>query len=320
MSNYKEQQKQHQAELIQRAPELFDHVEGYGIYGRKEYPYILKDGAANLYSPIREGALQYFSENKIQWWGGKMPTGNTLSSQVMCVNHLFPVARDEKAVLSIVKGISEDFTAVLPIKCDESPQYISFEVVSDEDHLYERKPTRGTQCTSVDALIRAKHQSGRIILILIEWKYTEAYDNSDKSAEVKDGHNRGQERQRRYNDLIGDSEQLKSVPSCQGSVYYQEPYYQLMRQTLWAEQMVANKQTERIKADDYLHLHVIPKGNDALLKKKYKASDTDMETTWRNMLNDSSKYLIVSPEELLKPIIRDQKYPDLVKYLEQRYW
>ena len=135
-----------------------------------------------------------------------------------------------------------------------------------------------------------------------------------------DGHNRGQERQRRYNDLIGSSKQLKSVPSCQGSVYYQEPYYQLMRQTLWAEQMVAHKQTERIKADDYLHLHVIPKGNYALLKKKYKGSNTDMATTWRNMLNDPSKYLIVSPEELLKPIIRDQKYSDFVKYLDQRYW
>ena len=180
--DYKEQQKWRQAELLQKS-NLFDNIEGDGTYRGKVYPYILKEGAANLYSPIREGALQYFSENKIQWWGGKMPTGNTLSSQVMCVNHLFPVARDEKAVLSIVKGISEDFTAILPILCDKSPQYISFEVVSDEDHLNERnnkrkKPRRGTQCTSVDALILAKHQSGRIILILIEWKYTEAYDNS----------------------------------------------------------------------------------------------------------------------------------------------
>ena len=100
MSNYKERQKQHQVKFI-----LTSKLEGDGTYRGKVYPYILKEGAANLYSPIREGALQYFRENKIQWWGGKMPTGNTLSSQVMCVNHLFPVARDKEAVLSIVNGI-----------------------------------------------------------------------------------------------------------------------------------------------------------------------------------------------------------------------
>lgn len=321
MASFRELQKQRQAELIQTT-NLFDYAEGYGTYRGKKHPYILKDGPANLYSPICESALRYFSENSIQWWGGKIPTGNTLSSQVMCVNHLFSVAQDKEAVLSIINGLKKGFIFidVLPIECDERPQYISFEVVSDNDYLNEGHPKRGAQCTSVDALILAKHQSGSRILIMVEWKYTESYNDFDKFTEVKDGHERGQERQRRYNDLITSSAQLTSLPAYQGNVYYQEPFYQLMRQTLWAEQMVAHQQTERIKADDYLHLHVIPDGNKALLEKKYKAFGTDMETTWRSMLNNKSKYLITSPQKLFEQIIHNPHYSNLVKYLEQRYW
>lgn len=248
-----------------------------------------------------------------------MPTGNTLSSQVMCVNHLFPIANDKVAVLSMVNGIREGFTDVLLIRCDERPQYISFEVVSENYHLNERSSTHGSKCTSVDALILAKHQSGKSFLILIEWKYTEVYYNSDKSTEIKDGYEKGQERQRSYNGLTESSAQLKSLADYQGSIYYQEPFYQLMRQTLWAERMIAHKQTEQIQTDDYLQLHVIPAGNEALLNKKYKVSGADMESTWRNMLNDQSKYQIISPEKLFEPIVRGQKYPGLVKYLNQRY-
>ena len=248
-----------------------------------------------------------------------MPTGNTLSSQIMCVNHLFPLAHDRECVLSVVNGIWGCFTDVLPVMCDKNPQYISFEVVSDNDNLNEGCFTRGSKCTGIDAVILAKHQSGKIILILIEWKYTEA-DDTDKSTERLDGKEKGQERQRRYNGLIESSAQLKSLPSYQGSVYYQEPFYQLMRQTLWAEQMVAHKQMESIKADGYLHLNVIPYGNRALLGKKYKVSDANMEATWKGMLEDSSKFRIISPEKLYKPIKYNPHFSSLVEYLKQRYW
>lgn len=52
-----------------------------------------------------------------------------------------------------------------------------------------------------------------------------------------------------------------------------------MRQTLWAEQMIKNKATERIKADHYLHIHVIPNNNVDLLQKTYKFSNQNMEVT-----------------------------------------
>ena len=123
---------------------------------------------------------------------------------------------------------------------------------------------------------------------------------------------------KRYTDLINNSAQLKSLPEYKGSIYYYEPFYQLMRQTLWAEQMLANKDSESIKADHYLHIHVIPKADTDLLNKQYRVSGKNMEDTWREMITDQSKYVIVDPADLMKPI--EKSYPELFQYLSTRYW
>lgn len=49
-----------------------------------------------------------------------------------------------------------------------------------------------------------------------------------------------------------------------------------MRQTLWVEQMIKNKNKETLKADNFIHLHVIPKKNTTLLNKIYKCSGLDI--------------------------------------------
>jgi hypothetical protein len=177
--------------------------------------------------------------------------------------------------------------------------------------LNEGQTNRGSNCTSIDALIFAKHKDDSKWLIAIEWKYTEHYPNLDKAAGAK-----GEVRKRRYTDLINNSNQLQSENHY---CYYFEPFYQLMRQTLWAEQMVNHKKTEMLKADNFLHLHIIPKENDDLLKKKYKCSGLDMETTWRKHLKDNTKYRIISPEVFLQNIDKE-KYAELINYLAIRYW
>lgn len=58
---------------------------------------------------------------------------------------------------------------------------------------------------------------------------------------------------------------------------------------------VKHKVIEVLKADDYLHIHVIPGGNRNLLDKRYKVSGKVMEETWREMLVDQSKYVIITP-------------------------
>lgn len=55
-----------------------------------------------------------------------------------------------------------------------------------------------------------------------------------------------------------------------------------------------------------------------LLQKTYKFSNQNMEVTWRNMLNEQSKYIIIDPQELMSPI--KSRYPELYNYLKTRYY
>jgi len=300
-----------------------------GCFRKKQRPFALKVWKNNFYKPICEDVLTYFEENNISWWGGKQPTQHILSSQIACVNHLFLLRNNKKAVLSIAKKINQDIDDVLLIQTDKKPTYISFEVVSDNDYLNEGTSTRGSNCTSIDALIAGKIKD-KTILLPIEWKYTEFYANTDKSKEdsskdspdyKKGDEAKGKIRLSRYTDLLNKSEQLKHLIKYRESVYFFEPFYQLMRQTLWAEQMISNKDSERIKTDDYIHVHVIPEQNTDLLSKKYPVSGKNMETTWRDCLCAQEKYQIISPKELLADIDLDNEESKLLfDYLKTRYW
>lgn len=316
--NYKDKQYERQELLIEKGV-VFDGVAGGGRFRGKPRSFVLEIAEVNLFTPIRGKVLNYFKDNRINWWRGNKPSGHTLSSQIACLNHLAPIMNDAAAVMAIINGIRNEFTEVLPINCDKDPAYITFEVVSREDHLNEKYSSRGANCTSVDALVMAKHKSGKIYLIPIEWKYTEFYPTFDKSKEGK-MKSKGLERQRRYNQLIDDSTQLVSLVKYEESIYYQDPFYQLMRQTLWVEQVIKHSPTECLQADDYWHIHVIPTGNDRLLNHKYKVSGKGMEDTWRSMLKDQSKYSIVDPATLLAPLATMTDYHTLVEYLKARYW
>lgn len=322
MSKYKKSQYTRQEELI-RTSDIFSGDTGNGSYNRITRSFVLKNGVNNLYEPIREGVIKYFKDNHISWWRGNKPSGHTLSSQIACLNHLFAIMNDKEAVLAILNGIRDEFIDILPVLCDTEPQYIGFEVVSAKAKLNEKTSTRGSKCTSIDAFIYAVDKEKKRWLIPIEWKYTEYYANSDKSnedrkGEIKGTNGKGKERVERYSSIIDASTQLKSTNCYYGSIYYQEPFYQLMRQTLWAENMVRHSKDNILEAENYFHIHVIPSENKDLLNKKYRVSGKRMEETWRSMLNDQSKYVIVDPKELFAPIVG--KYPNLTSYLEKRYW
>jgi hypothetical protein len=183
MSEYQKNEREKAIELIKNG-ELFENSKAGFIISRKGVNYpkeeILLNGYKNLFAPIVNQVIEYFLENKISFWkiGGEpkgKPTGHVLSSQIACLNHLFPIRNDKKEVLKIAQIICEDIVDVLQIKTDEfSPEYIAFEVVSDNDYLNEckkgYKPTRGSHCTSIDALIYAKHKNGKNYILPIEWK------------------------------------------------------------------------------------------------------------------------------------------------------
>jgi hypothetical protein len=303
---FKSEQQIRGEKLIQEG--FFDGDMGGGVFMGKPRAFVLQDGQHNLYPAIRNDALEYFSQNKVAWWGGGYPTGHVLSSQIACLNHLFTVRQDKTAVLNLLKSLTDDFVDVLPI-AEQMEGYVMFEAVGgDENYLNEKVNTRGSNCTSVDALIYAQHADERRFLIPIEWKYVEAYGNDDKSLGDK-----GVTRKDRYLVLIADSQYLNgNTLSC----CWFEPFYQLMRQTLWAEQLLSH-QVPGFEADDYLHLHVIPDANAELLDKVYPCSNSGMEVTWKNCLTNPDKYIVLSPEKLWS---RQDENSDIYQYLKKRYW
>ena len=319
-SKYQEKERKRVVKMLKEKRPIFYGGKGGEIFMRSKRDFVLTENEKNFFEPIKKNAIEYFDKNNVTWWGGKKSTGHLLSSQIACVNHLFAIRNDKTSVLALLKMVSEDFVDVYKIETDNFQSgYIQFEAVSDNDYLNEGQSTRGSNCTSVDALVFAKHKEGSKWLIPIEWKYTEHYENSNKATEgckTNPEKCKGKERRRRYTSLINTSKQLKSA---EHSVYYFEPFYQLMRQTLWVEQMVENKERETLKAENYLHIHVIPSENKDLLDRAYKCSGLSMETTWKNHLVDKSKYVIISPDFFLKNIDKE-KHNDLYNYLNERYW
>ena len=79
--------------------------------GDIKYPYILRNESLNFAPGIiedigaNENAIDYFKLNDITWWRGIKPTGHILSSQIACINHLFPIRNDPDAVLAMLNTI-----------------------------------------------------------------------------------------------------------------------------------------------------------------------------------------------------------------------
>ena len=324
--NFEKTQRLRQSRVLREHPELFGHVKGRAPKSYPEDAYLLPEGKYNLFEPVREKVLEYAKEDRIQLNSPE----NMLSSQAMCLNHLFYIREDPDAVLAVLNGIRPGlhFERAVPLNLDsKSPQYVTFEVVSGKQHLNERTLTRGAHCTSVDALIAGQTASGETWIFPIEWKYKEAYPNAeDKTKDYvkeKDGalvvYKKGKERLASYSGLIDSSEYLVPMKEYAHSIYFFEPFYELMRQTLWAEQMVLHRDEEWIRADRFLHLNVIPEENADLLNARYGEKGLGLEDTWRSMLKQDS-YQIITPRRLLAPLAGNARYAELFHYLSLRYW
>ena len=288
----------------------------------RQYPHILQhpDSLKNLYEGIRKEVMSYFKEYDIAWWREDddryFPTGNLLSSQIHCLNHLFKLRRDPYAVLSIIKKVCPNVVRVLPSPIDNHEyfskksknkinSFISFEFTyNNVDLLKERTCKRGKDCTSIDAFVYARDKKGKYVLIAIEWKYTESYKKEKKADE--DVVNE------RYRDLAS-----RSYSNLDGwrDEYYYDPLYEFVRQTLLMEQIIHEQPngTFPTKADDYYHIIVRPDENKEII---------DDIQHFKDSLKDEGKKRIfeIAPQDLLSPLKGNDDYKDLLSYLETRYW
>ena len=310
-SFYCQEQRKQAAKLKEYRVMLFDNAQEIGYSNKRQqlYDFILRSqhNSKNLYKDIRQDAVEYFKKYKIAWWQcinkPDEPTGHLVSSQIHCLNHLFALRTKKMAVKQIIENATGmTFDEVLPSLIDNDPNsFISFEFAFNNDEWLQENDKgsrRGTMCTSIDAMIIAR-KGNKKWLIPIEWKYTETYDRVDKT---------NRKRLDRYTHLIETSDRLL-IPSegVAHSVYFIEPSYELMRQTLLCEQIVSHK-----FADDFFHINVIP-------RRHYELRNA-VEKEFIPMLEDKSKFKIVDPEELLSPLNGNMAYDELLKYLKKRYW
>jgi hypothetical protein len=300
--SYREDQR---GKVVKLRDDLFKDP-GDGLFFNKQRDFVLHDPALNLWAGIRDDALDYFKANQISWWmsNDQEPTGHLLSSQVACINHLYYLRQRKDLATALLKNVD---SRILSAECLDNG-FVEFEVIGKQNYLNEKSHTRGANSTSVDAMMVGKKSSGKDVLFLIEWKYTESYGSESKYIP---------ERYNNYNPLLGEKDTPIKTADYE-SLYY-EPYYQLMRQTLLGWKMA---QVDEYGCDEYIHVHIIPEKNLELRDKvtSPKLSGANMSDAWKTVLADPAKYKVISPEDLLKPLSKEPDSKSLLQYLKIRYW
>lgn len=226
----------------------------------------------NLMPEIRgdDGVVPFFRSRGIHWWssprsgdvGVGHPTRNLASSQIACVNTLFPLAADPPALLAFARGLDPEVEELLPIPdpLGNPPSRVEFEWVGWSTPLEGGRVNRGANQTSTDALLLGRTSRG-VRALFIEWKYAEEY----RYPEDKGLGPSGRTRRARYTDryLAADSSFRGDVPLAE---LLFEPYYQLMRLRLLADDVVRTGLSPTQPVDDAVVIVVGPEANDDYLR------------------------------------------------------
>jgi hypothetical protein len=296
----------------QKAIEIRDRIfrdPGNGLFFGKEREFVLFAPDLNLWEGIRQDAKDYFLKNGISWWSGNgEPTGHLLSSQISCLNHLYPLRQRKDCADKILQNLIE---SIVESQFVDSG-FVEFEKTGKNPLGKELSTQRGANSTSIDSLMIGKKLNGDKVLVLIEWKYTESY--TPNSLLISD---KGKNRFEVYKNLLEDPDCPIKTDDFKDLFF--EPYYQLMRQTLLGWTMTKNKE---YGISDWIHLHVIPDENKELKGKitSKNLKGNTLEESWKLQLTNPEKYIVISPEKLLEPIKFLPDTKSIIEYLTNRYW
>jgi len=255
----------------------------------------------NLYQGIRDSAITYFLIRDIPWHDGfkgrHLPSNHLCCSQSCCVNFLFPLIKRPDLIKAVFSHYYKEMATPLPITgdkplTDRTYPFIAFEWIGTRDYLGEARRkgmsrTRGANFTSADFTFRFRETNGRIHLVLGEWKYTEEYGRSYKGSGQSGG-----VRKNNYIDLFKDPKGAFSTNSDKNKLYdslFYEPFYQLMRLQLLAQEMEAYNDKE-MDADVVSVLHICPEANVELRKNvapdylKVKFPGKDVLEVWKELV------------------------------------
>ena len=287
------------------------------------YPFIIpaEHSAENLSPEIREKSIAYFKNHGIPWHdnNGDFPGAHLCDSQVCCVNFLMPLANSEALILDLFKRYFPDISKVLHLDKDS---LIAFEWIGEKNYLKElqkanTKRTRGALCTSVDAAVMFECNSGKKIIVLIEWKYTETY--TGKSLKFAKS---GRDRTSIYQHLW-DKENCPINKEKVGSFDYLfvEPFYQFCRQQFLANEM---ELAQEAAADEVYLMHISPNANKdfkTITSKQLKSAGTTATDAWKNILKNPSKFIPLHTEDFFdkKIILQQQNTLPYWNYISKRY-
>lgn len=289
---------------------------GGGVFKKSEREFVLSEPALNIWAGVRQDAIDYFNRHGIPFWdSGDVPTGHLLSSQIACVNHLYFVRQRQDIATAILKAADPKVKFALRMDNGIAESgYVDFETIGARNYLGEKQHTRGANSTSVDAMMLAEMEDGERRLFFIEWKYVEQY----KSQPSKAAGSSGQTRIKIYTPLLEQDDCPFKVPDIEG--LFTEPYYQLMRQTLLANEMVKAKE---YGATSFMHLHVIPTQNTDLKNvntAKGKLVGDGLHDTWKGLLKSPDRYMAIDPKEFISAAEKCDDARSWLTYLQRRYW
>jgi hypothetical protein len=297
---------------------------GDGVYRGKSRPFCIPADYAeeNLFPAVRQQAMDYFAAANIKWHDemDAKPSNLLCSSQVQCVNFLFPFADKPDTLLWLLKPHFPKIESLVPM--ESSGGFVSFEWIGLRNYLGERvrnenTRTRGANFTSSDAAVMFVRSDGLRQIVLIEWKYTEAYSRSSFKTSKS-----GTSRVEIYRHLLEredcplDVQRLSNLED----LFY-EPFYQLTRQQLLAHEM---ERAHELGADLVTTLHVAPAVNTDFQRvtspnlSKFGDSVTEI---WQRLLNPTDKFKSLSTEQLLgrPPGEYSNGLGDRWSYVTQRY-
>jgi len=294
-----------------------------GSYRKHPYAWVLPQACAaeNLFEGLREDTLAYFCECDIKWHDGQdgNPSHHLLDSQVCCVNHLGDFAHRPGALAHLLRRVFPGIKRMLPIECG---RYVAYEWIGAENYLHELKPgkrvrTRGANYTSADAAVMFERQDGKKQIVLIEWKYTERYYETDLAI-ARSGTSRLGIYRHLYerDDFVLDKDALPSY----ASLFY-EPFYQLFRQQALAHEM---ELAHELGADVVSLLDIAPRANEGFQRvtsPDLRPLADSVSAVWVRLLRQPDRFASLPTEGLFGafPVQQAPESAPWREYTRQRY-
>ncbi len=302
MSTFRDQEKLRYIAVKQTGqPPLFTAAAREpGMYRGLARPFCLppEHAAENLAPAIRQPAIAYFRAHGIHWHDGcgDGPSNHLCSSQVLCVNFLFPFRDQPEALAELLRPIFPGLAQMLPVEDDG---YVAFEWIGLRNYLNERvalgsRRTRGANSTSADAAVLFERDDGRRQMVLIEWKYTERYSGGLIRFSA---HNT--DRLAIYAPFLDRPDCPIRLPvAISRDAIFVSPFDQLMRLQLLAHEM---ERAHELGADVVSVLHLAPVRNYELGRVTSEALQElgwSVAEVWTQLVHPPNRFASCSIEQL----------------------